>query len=105
MDGDMARPNFNPFIRLDPLDNVVVARMPVPAGTPVPMENTVTRQDVPSGHKIAARFIARGEEVRKYNTVIGFASEDLLPGTWMHSHNILFDEVEKDYAFSKNYRP
>jgi altronate hydrolase len=96
---------LNPFIRLDPADNVVVARMPVPAGTPVPMENTVTRHDVPAGHKIAARFIRKGEAVRKYNTVIGYASEDLVPGTWMHSHNILFDEVEKNYAFSKNYRP
>jgi altronate hydrolase len=105
MDGHIARPNFNPFIRLDPADNVVVARMPVPAGTPVPAEGTVTLQDVPSGHKIAARFIAKGEAVRKYDTVIGYASEDLPPGTWMHSHNILFDEVEKDYAFSKNYVP
>ncbi|MBP0447298.1 altronate dehydratase [Roseomonas sp. SSH11] len=105
MDGHITRPNFNPFIRLDPADNVVVARMPVPAGTPVPAENTVTLHDVPSGHKIAARFIAKGEAVKKYNTVIGFASEDLQPGTWMHSHNILFDDVEKDYAFSKNYVP
>ena len=95
----------NPFIRLDDRDNVVVARMPVPAGTPVPMENAVTRQDVPSGHKVAARFIAKGEAVRKYDTVIGYAAEDLPPGTWMHSHNILFDEVEKDYAFSRDYRP
>ncbi|MFC7736332.1 UxaA family hydrolase [Roseomonas sp. GCM10028921] len=96
---------LNPFIRLDPADNVVVARMLVPAGTSVAMENTVTRQDVPAGHKIAARSIRKGEAVRKYNTVIGYASEDLAPGTWMHSHNILFDAVEKDYAFSKNYRP
>ncbi|SHJ59303.1 altronate hydrolase [Roseomonas rosea] len=105
MDGPIARPNFNPFIRLDPADDVVVARMPVPAGTAVPSENTVTLHDVPSGHKIAARFIAKGEAVKKYNTVIGFASEDLAPGTWMHSHNILFDDVEKDYAFSKSYVP
>jgi len=105
MDGDMSRPNFNPFVRLDPADNVVVARMPVQAGTPVPSERTVTLHDVPSGHKIAARPIAKGEAVLKYNTIIGYASEDLVPGTWMHSHNILFDEVEKDYAFGKNYRP
>ena len=28
----------NPFIRLDPLDNVVIARREVPAGTAVPAE-------------------------------------------------------------------
>jgi altronate dehydratase len=65
----------------------------------------VTLHDVPAGHKIAARFIAKGEAVRKYDTVIGYASEDLPPGSWMHSHNILFDEVEKDYAFSRSYKP
>jgi len=96
---------FNPFIRLDPNDNVVVARTAVPAGTAVPSENLTTLQDVPSGHKIAARFIRKGEPVLKYNTVIGFAPVDIEPGTHMHSHNIQFDEVEKDYAFSKNYRP
>lgn len=95
----------SPFIRLDARDNVVVARLPVPAGTPVPEENCVTLHDVPAGHKIAARHIRKGEAVRKYDTVIGFAGEDLQPGAWMHSHNILFDAVEKDYAFSRDYRP
>ncbi|MCR0982364.1 UxaA family hydrolase [Roseomonas populi] len=105
MDGDIIRPNYNPFIRLDPRDNVVVARLAVAAGTAVPAEGVVTLQDVPAGHKIATRFIAKGEAVRKYDTVIGYASEDLAPGTWMHSHNILFDDVEKDYAYSRDYRP
>ena len=95
----------SPFIRLDPRDNVVVARMPVAAGTPVPSENLVVMLDVPSGHKIAARLIRKDEAVRKYDTVIGFATEDIAPGTHMHSHNIRFDEVEKDYAFSRDYRP
>ena len=44
-----ARP-FNPFIRLDAHDNVVVARLDVPAGTAVPSEGLTTLQDVPSGH-------------------------------------------------------
>lgn len=95
----------NPFIRLDPADNVVVARTEVPAGTPVPSERLTTLQDVPSGHKIAARFIARGEPVLKYNTVIGFATEDLQPGTWMHSHNIAFGDLVKDYRHGEDYKP
>jgi altronate hydrolase len=109
MDTEVSRPNYSPFIRLDPADNVIVARMPVAANTAVPVEGRgaaiVTLHDVPAGHKIAARFITKGEAVRKYDTVIGYASEDLPPGTWMHSHNILFDEVEKDYAFSCSYKP
>lgn len=95
----------NPFIRLDPKDNVVVARMPVPAGTRVESEHLTTLQDVPSGHKVAARAISKGEPVLKYNTVIGFASEDLPAGTWMHSHNISFGDLVKDYRHGQDYRP
>ncbi|NTH16781.1 altronate dehydratase [Agrobacterium rhizogenes] len=101
----MSEKYLNPFIRLDPKDNVVVARLPIPAGVRVPSEDVVTLQDVPAGHKIAACFIAKDQPILKYNTVIGYASEDLAPGTWMHSHNINFDEVKKDYNFSKDYRP
>lgn len=95
----------NPFIRLDPLDNVVVARRDVPAGTAVAAEGLVTRQDVPSGHKVAARDLKQGERVLKYQTIIGFATEDIPAGTWMHSHNIGFGEVDKDYRHGQDYRP
>ncbi|MEJ8825948.1 altronate dehydratase family protein [Variovorax humicola] len=96
---------LNPFIRLDPKDNVVVARIEVPAGTEVASEGVTTLQPVPAGHKLAARFIAKGEPVLKYNTVIGFASEDLPPGTWMHSHNIAFGDLVKDYRHGLDYVP
>lgn len=95
----------NPFIRLDPRDNVVVARHQVSAGTPAPEEGVTAQQEVPSGHKIATRFIAAGEKILKYNTAIGYAAADIAPGTHLHSHNIRFDAVEKDYAFSRDYRP
>ena len=95
----------NPFIRLDPLDNVVIARRDVPAGTPVAAEQLTTQQDVPSGHKIAARDLKQGDKVLKYQTIIGFASEDIPAGTWMHSHNIAFGEVDKDYRHGEDYRP
>lgn len=95
----------NPFIRLDPNDNVVVARMEVAPGTAVPSERLTTLQLVPSGHKIATRQIRKGEPVLKYNTVIGFASEDLDPGTWMHSHNIAFGDLVKDYRLGCDYVP
>lgn len=93
----------NPFIRLDPKDNVVVARLEVPAGTQVDAEGVTTLQNVPAGHKMAARFIAKGEPVLKYNTTIGFAAEDLPAGTWMHSHNIAFGDLVKDYRHGQDY--
>ncbi|MBU9363457.1 UxaA family hydrolase [Burkholderia multivorans] len=95
----------NPFIRLDPRDNVAVARIDVPVNTRVDSENLTTLQPVPAGHKVATRDIRRGEPVCKYNTTIGFASEDVPAGTWMHSHNISFGELIKDYRYSEDYVP
>ena len=92
-------------IRLSGEDNVIVACSDIEEGTLIPEEGITARTKIPAGYKIAARFIKKDEKILKYNTVIGYASEDTLPGTMMHSHNIRFDEVEKDYAFCRDYRP
>jgi altronate hydrolase len=94
-----------PIIRLHPGDNVVVARMDVGIGTPVPSEGFTTRSQVPAGHKIAARAIAAGEPILKYNTCIGFASVAIAAGTYVHSHNVSFREYDRDYAHGKEYVP
>lgn len=95
----------NPVIRLDEHDNVVVARMNIPKGTQIPNENVTTLSEVPSGYKIATTTIRKGEPILKYNTVIGFANVDLVPGTMLHSHNIEFHEYQRDYAYCRDYRP
>jgi len=95
----------SPVIRLDPADNVVVARIEIPAGTFIPGENVTTREAIPLGHKIAARAIRKGEPVLKYNTLIGFAGDDVAPGTRMHTHNVLFGGFQRDYRFAEDYRP
>lgn len=94
----------SPVIRLDPADNVVVARVEIAKGASIPAEGITALHDVPLGHKIAARAIAKGEPVKKYDTIIGFAGEDIAPGAWMHSHNVLTDDFQKDYAFCRDYR-
>lgn len=94
-----------PVIRLHPGDNVVIARIDVAIGTPVPAEDFVCRSQVAAGYKIAARPIKKGEPVRKYNVVIGFAATDIAPGTMVHSHNVEFREFDRDYAFGADYRP
>ncbi|MDH5265625.1 MAG: altronate dehydratase family protein, partial [Betaproteobacteria bacterium] len=95
----------SPVIRLDPADNVVVARVEIPAGTPIPAENLTTLEAIPLGHKIATRAIRKGEPVLKYNTLIGFAGADVAPGTRMHTHNVLFGDFQRDYRFAQDYRP
>ena len=94
----------SPVIRLDAADNVVVARVPIAEGTAVSGELVTTRSAIEAGHKIASRRISAGEAIRKYDTVIGYASETIEPGSWVHSHNLRFDEVQKDYAFGEAYR-
>jgi altronate hydrolase len=94
-----------PVIRLHPDDNVVIARVDVAIGTPVPSEDLICRSQVAAGYKIAARRIRMGEPVRKYNVVIGFATADIAPGTMVHSHNLEFRDFHRDYAFGEDYRP
>ncbi|MGF6600236.1 altronate hydrolase [Paraburkholderia sp. GAS448] len=94
-----------PVIRLHPADNVVIARVDIPIGTPVPSEDVRSRSQVPAGYKIAARRIMQGEAIRKYNVVIGFASTDIAAGALVHGHNVEFREFDRDYAFGADYRP
>nr|WP_047198167.1 altronate dehydratase family protein [Caldimonas brevitalea] len=94
-----------PVIRLHPDDNVVIARVDVAIGTPVPGEGFTARSQVGPGHKIAARALRAGEPIRKYNVVIGFAAADIPAGTLVHSHNIDFREFDRDPALARDYRP
>ena len=94
-----------PVIRLDPADNIVVARQPIAAGTFIPEEGITVKTDIPIGHKIASRAISCGEPVWKYNTVIGYASRDVDAGTHMHNDTIHFDAVSEEYHFCQDYHP
>ena len=44
--------------------------------------------DVPYGHKIALRDIAKGEPIMKYGESIGAASHDIRKGEYDHVHNL-----------------
>jgi arabinonate dehydratase len=96
---------LSPVIRLDAADNVVVARQDITASTVIPEEGVTALADVPAGHKLATSAIRRGDPVLKYATVIGFAGDDVPPGGYLHTHNILVDDVQKDYRFAEDYRP
>ncbi|CAB3723528.1 Galactarate dehydratase (L-threo-forming) [Paraburkholderia graminis C4D1M] len=93
-----------PVIRLHPADNVVIARIDVAIGTPVPSEDFCSRSQVPAGYKVAARSLRRGEPIRKYNVVIGFAATDIAAGTIVHGHNVEFRDFDRDYAFGADFR-
>ena len=87
---------MNPFIRLHPSDDVVIARSQLVGGTPV--EGITARGLIPAGHKIAARAIALGEPVRRYNQIIGFASKPIAAGEHVHTQNLWVGEGKGDFA-------
>ena len=92
-------------IRLHAGDNVVVARVDLPQGAAVAEEGLTCLNRIPAGHKVAARAIAKGEAILKFNTVIGFASNDIAPGTLLHRLNMEFREFDRDYAHAQFYVP
>ncbi|UXC39066.1 altronate dehydratase family protein [Cupriavidus gilardii] len=97
--------NVNAVIRLHANDNVLIARQELALGQPLPELGVRARAQVPAGHKIAACAIAKGEPVRKYDTVIGVADRDIAPGEHVHSHNLKLVDFYRDPAFCSDVRP
>ena len=95
----------SPLIRLHAADNILIARAPIALGQELPEFGLRTRSQVPAGHKIAARDIAQGEAVRKYDTVIGFAAVPIAAGTHVHTHNLRFVEFEREMKVGADVKP
>ncbi|MBN9489409.1 MAG: altronate dehydratase [Alphaproteobacteria bacterium] len=91
-------------LRLHKNDNVVVARMDILPGTEVEGD-AVAATRIPPGHKILTRAVKKGEPLRKYNQIIGFATDDLAPGSHIHTHNCAMGDFERDYAFCADAHP
>lgn len=90
-------------IRLDPSDNLVIARVNLSVGQ---VTDGVTVNDaIPAGHKLAVAPIPKGQVVRKFAQVIGYAAHDIKAGDHLHTHNIEYRNVSSDYAFGTNLRP
>ena len=90
----------NLVIQIHPSDNAIVATRDLTAGTNLAAPSRVTlRQDVPMGHKIAIAPINEGDRVLKYGQPIGVASQAILPGDWIHTHNIRLADGDQAYEF------
>ena len=96
--GDLA------VIRLNPLDNVLIARQALPQGLRLDVEAITVRQPIPSGHKIATERVEQGQPLRRYGQIIGFASQAIDPGDHVHVHNVQMGDFARDYAFGVDTR-
>jgi altronate hydrolase len=86
------------FLRLHPSDNVVVATADLRPGDMVDDVKITAR--IVRGHKAAVRPILAGEPALKFGQIIGFATQDIAPGDWVHEHNIGFHAVDRDYEYA-----
>ncbi|HUC40460.1 MAG TPA: UxaA family hydrolase, partial [Gemmatimonadales bacterium] len=79
-----------PAVRIHPADSVAVAVRALIAGEELAVagERVVLAEDVPAGHKLALRPVARGQTVIKYGFPIGAATAPIAPGAWVHTHNL-----------------
>ncbi len=91
-------------VKLDPIDNVIIAIDPFEANAPVGDGSISTTGEIPAGHKIATTEIAIGEEITKFAQTIGFATRAIHPGDHIHGHNCEFRMIERDYKFGTNLR-
>ena len=93
---------ISPIIRLNSIDNVVVAIREIAQGTTLEDLSTSisTQALIPAGHKIASRKIAAGEPILKYGQTVGFASKDILTGDWVHTHNVDCGSLKLEYRYA-----
>ena len=98
---------MNQYIQLHPADDVVIARSQLISGSTV--AGVAVRGLVPPGHKVALHAVAVGQAVRRYNQIIGFASQAIAAGEHVHTHNLNMGpdkgQFERDYAVGQDVKP
>ena len=88
----MTKPDVR-LIRLAEPDNVLMIATALAAGEALDVAGETITLPAPLslGHKIAARPIAAGETILKYNFPIGVAIVDIPLGAHVHVHNVRSD--------------
>lgn len=97
-----------PFIRLHTDDNIAVAARNSPLGTAFQFEGTgdlFAREAIDMGHKIALKTIEAGQPIKKFGQTIGYATQTIPQGSWVHVHNVSAGELSLDYAFCSEVPP
>jgi altronate hydrolase len=99
-------------VLLNPHDDVAIARRPLGKGVILqlpaesgPGERVEVRQRIPSGHKVALHDVEQGQAVRRYGSIIGFATQPIHVGEHVHSHNLAVGELHQEYEYSVDVQP
>jgi altronate hydrolase len=91
-------------VHLRPEDNIAVAARPLAAGLEIDHAGNrfSVAQRIGLGHKVALERIGKGDAVRKYGQIIGFAVEAIAPGELVHVHNLTAGTFDRDYAYGED---
>jgi altronate hydrolase len=96
-------------VLLHPNDDVAIARTPLSRGVVLRLADgsglIEVGQRIPSGHKVAIRAVAEGDAVRRYGSIIGFATQPIETGAHVHSHNLSVGELKQEYDYGVDYHP
>ncbi|GAK12277.1 LOW QUALITY PROTEIN: altronate hydrolase [Geomicrobium sp. JCM 19039] len=65
-------------------------------------ETIVLKEDIAAGHKVALQEMATGTEIIKYGNAIGSITENIMAGSWVHSHNL---KTNLDGKLTYSYNP
>lgn len=82
--------NLSSFIKINPVDSVVVCLRPFKQGETINVNGKKIQvlQDTPAGHKVLINDAAKGENIIKYGYPIGHATEALKAGQWVNENNL-----------------
>ncbi len=83
---------------LNSLDNIAVCLGDIESGRVISQDGrSVTAiENIPRGHKISTRDIAKGEGIIKYGERMGHATQDIACGAHVHVHNVLGDRLSTE---------
>ena len=90
-------------LRLNASDNVIIAVDEIPPAHSA--DGVAARERIPKGHKMAVARSRDGRAIRKFGQIIGFASQPIAAGEWVHEHNCAMKEFARDYQFGEDARP
>ncbi|MFM2486027.1 galactarate dehydratase [Celerinatantimonas yamalensis] len=77
------------LIQVDQCDNVAIIANEEGLEQGTMLSNGIFLQEtIPMGHKVTLADLAQGDAIRRYNQVIGYASEALPAGSWVHQFRV-----------------
>src|SRR5271170_5740470 len=84
------------LLRIDPLDNVLVALTTLPGGEPVHFAGAtwVPLTDIPAKHKFAIEDLPIGSKIIMYGGVVGRVREAIPRGGLLSTRNIQHDATD-----------